>query len=99
MTDFYDWIGQLAAAGSVDDLSGADRGEVAIALVGEHERVRSHPPDTGRDRRCAPPGLQQPPGRCRVGQGGHPWQEIRRHPHLASAAQVAACRKGEERRA
>ena len=43
----------LAASRGVDDLGRPDRGEVAVALVGEDERVRTDPADAGRDRRRA----------------------------------------------
>ncbi len=34
----------------MDDLGRPDRGKVAVALIGEHERVRADPANAGRDR-------------------------------------------------
>ena len=39
----------LAAAGGMDDLGDANRGQIAVALVGEDERVGPDPPDSRRD--------------------------------------------------
>ena len=47
---------QLAARRGVDDLGRADRGQVAVALVGEHERVGPDAPDARRHRRRATVG-------------------------------------------
>ena len=44
----------LAACRRVDDLGGADGGEVAVALVGEHDLVGPVALDAGRDRGRAP---------------------------------------------
>ena len=44
----------LAAIGRVQDLGRADRGQVAIALVGEHDLVRLRALQAGRHRRRAP---------------------------------------------
>ena len=43
----------LAAGRGVDDLGRPDRGQVAVALVGEDEGVRADPAHAGRDRRRA----------------------------------------------
>ena len=44
----------LAAIGGVDDLGGADGGQVAIALVADHDAVRAAALDRGGDGRGAP---------------------------------------------
>ena len=43
----------LATRRGVDDLGRADGREVAVALVGQHERLGPHPPDPRRDGRGA----------------------------------------------
>ena len=60
-------------AGRVDDLAGADRREVAVALVGQDEGVRADPPDPGRDGRGAAVGrLHEVEAQVVVGEHGAP---------------------------
>ena len=46
----------LAAVGGMDDLGRAYGGEVAVALVADHEVVGQHALDAGGGRGCAPVG-------------------------------------------
>ena len=55
----------------MDDLGRADRGQIAVALVGQHEGLRPNAPDAGRDGRGAPVrGLHEVDVEVVIGEDG-----------------------------